>query len=70
MANQAVAYDEWECEFVVDFRSADAPSSERAFVASCERSGQEKFATQERFRRRGGHTASGMHRRGTRRRAG
>ena len=68
MVNQSASYDEWEYDFAVDYREAQAADSERAFLAGCERSPQERYTTESRYRRRGGN-ASGMHRRGTRRRS-
>ncbi len=67
MVNQSSSYDEWEYDFAVDYREAQAADSERAFLAGCERSGQERYITETRYRRRGGSANGGMHRRGTRR---
>ncbi len=69
MVNQFSSYDEWEYDFDVDYRDAESSNSERAFLAGCERSAQERFASELRHRRRGGHNSNGMHRRGTRRRS-
>jgi hypothetical protein len=69
MVNQSSSYDEWEYDFAVDYREDQAADSERVFLAGCERSGQERFASELRHRRRGGNSAGGMHRRGTRRRS-
>ena len=68
MVNQSGSYDEWEYDFSVDYRQEQSADSERAFLAGCERSGQERFASELRHRRRGGQGGNGMHRRGTRRR--
>lgn len=69
MVNQFSSYDEWEYDFDVDYREAQAANSERAFLAGCDRSGQERFVTELRHRRRSSHNGNGMHRRGTRRRS-
>lgn len=69
MVNRSGSYDEWEYDFAVDYRESEAGDSERAFLAGCERSPQERYATETRYRRRNGQGSSGMHRRGTRRRS-
>lgn len=69
MVNQFSSYDEWEYDFDVDYREAETANNERAFLAGCERSAQERFSSELRHRRRGSSNGNGIHRRGTRRRS-
>jgi len=68
MVNQSAAYDEWEYDFAVDYRETEAASSERAFLAGCDRSAQDRYTADTRYRRRPSQGTGGIHRRGTRRR--